>query len=76
MVSSGLTRKCYTRLELLTTDALAYSASLSVTMKKERFYAVDYRCRKFDIPIEKVYNKTQREKFRWAIDMTDADYEF
>ena len=33
-------------------------------------------CRKFDVPLEKVYNKTQREKFRWAIDMTDADYEF
>ena len=33
-------------------------------------------CRKFEIPIEKVYNKTQREKFRWAIDMTDEDYEF
>ena len=27
-------------------------------------------CRKYNVPIEKVYNKTQREKFRWAIDMT------
>jgi len=33
-------------------------------------------CKKHDVPIEKVYNKTQREKFRWAIDMTDEDYEF
>ena len=33
-------------------------------------------CKKFDVPIEKVYNKTQREKFRWAIDMADEDYEF
>jgi len=33
-------------------------------------------CKKFDVPIEKVYNKTQREKFAWAIDMTDEDYHF
>lgn len=33
-------------------------------------------CKKFDVPIEKVYSKTQREKFRWAIDMATADYHF
>jgi DNA topoisomerase-1 len=33
-------------------------------------------CKKYDVPLEKVYNKTQREKFRWAIEMTDEDYEF
>ena len=33
-------------------------------------------CKKFDVPIEKVYNKTQREKFRWAIDMAGEDYVF
>jgi len=33
-------------------------------------------CKKYDVPIEKVYNKTQREKFRWAIDMAGPDYEF
>ena len=33
-------------------------------------------CKKYEVPIEKVYNKTQREKFRWAIDMADEDYEF
>jgi len=35
-------------------------------------------CKKHDVPIEKVYNKTQREKFRWAIDMimnSDEDEE-
>lgn len=34
------------------------------------------RCKKWEVPLEKVYNKTQREKFRWAIDMADEDYEF
>ncbi|XP_030069429.1 DNA topoisomerase 1 [Microcaecilia unicolor] len=33
-------------------------------------------CKKFGIPVEKIYNKTQREKFAWAIDMADEDYEF
>uniref|UniRef100_A0AAR2J314 DNA topoisomerase I n=1 Tax=Pygocentrus nattereri TaxID=42514 RepID=A0AAR2J314_PYGNA len=33
-------------------------------------------CKKFGIPIEKIYNKTQREKFAWAIDMADKDFEF
>ncbi|XP_063064717.1 DNA topoisomerase 1 [Engraulis encrasicolus] len=33
-------------------------------------------CKKYEIPIEKIYNKTQREKFAWAIDMADEDYEF
>ncbi|KAF5917541.1 hypothetical protein HPG69_017433 [Diceros bicornis minor] len=33
-------------------------------------------CKKWGVPIEKIYNKTQREKFAWAIDMADEDYEF
>lgn len=33
-------------------------------------------CKKYNVPIEKIFNRTQREKFRWAIDMTDEDYEF
>ncbi|KAG8182189.1 hypothetical protein JTE90_017140 [Oedothorax gibbosus] len=33
-------------------------------------------CKKWDVPIEKVYNKTQRDKFRWAIDMATEDYQF
>lgn len=33
-------------------------------------------CKKFGVPIEKIYNKTQREKFAWAIDMANEDFEF
>uniref|UniRef100_A0A8B9G1U0 DNA topoisomerase I n=1 Tax=Amazona collaria TaxID=241587 RepID=A0A8B9G1U0_9PSIT len=33
-------------------------------------------CKKWGIPIEKIYNKTQREKFAWAIDMAEEDFEF
>ena len=33
-------------------------------------------CKKNQVPIEKIYSKTQRDKFRWAIDMATADYHF
>lgn len=33
-------------------------------------------CKRYEVPIEKVYNKTQREKFLWAIDMATPDYRF
>lgn len=33
-------------------------------------------CKKYEIPIEKIYNKTQRDKFRWAIDMAGPEYRF
>ncbi|XP_049962633.1 DNA topoisomerase I, mitochondrial isoform X1 [Schistocerca serialis cubense] len=33
-------------------------------------------CKKFGVPIEKIYNRTQRDKFRWAIDMAGPDYVF
>ena len=33
-------------------------------------------CKKWEVPIEKIYNKSQREKFAWAIDMVDEDFVF
>ena len=33
-------------------------------------------CKKWEVPIEKIYNKSQREKFAWAIDMADEDFVF
>jgi hypothetical protein len=33
-------------------------------------------CKKNAVPIEKVYSKTQRDKFRWAIDMATSEYHF
>nr|XP_020458585.1 DNA topoisomerase I, mitochondrial-like [Monopterus albus] len=33
-------------------------------------------CKNMNVPIEKIYNKTQRDKFAWAIGMTEADFEF
>lgn len=33
-------------------------------------------CKKYSVPLEKVYNKTQREKFLWAIEMATEDFEW
>ena len=33
-------------------------------------------CKKHNVDIGKVYSKTQREKFRWAIDMATPEYHF
>ncbi|XP_036399788.1 DNA topoisomerase I, mitochondrial [Megalops cyprinoides] len=33
-------------------------------------------CRNMEVPLEKIYNKTQRDKFAWAIDMTELDFQF
>lgn len=33
-------------------------------------------CKKHEVPVEKVYNKTQREKFAWALDMAEKDFVF
>ncbi|CAN3364150.1 DNA topoisomerase 1 [Diutina catenulata] len=32
--------------------------------------------KKFNVPIEKLFTKTLREKFEWAIESTDADWRF
>lgn len=34
------------------------------------------RCQNMEVPVDKIYNKTQREKFAWAIDMTEEDFLF
>lgn len=35
-----------------------------------------FRCKNMDVVVEKIYNKTQRDKFAWAIDMTEEDFVF
>ncbi|XP_054164331.1 DNA topoisomerase I, mitochondrial-like [Oppia nitens] len=33
-------------------------------------------CKKYEVSIDKIYNKTQRDKFRWAIEMVGSEYQF
>ncbi|MCI4379098.1 hypothetical protein PGIGA_G00224030 [Pangasianodon gigas] len=33
-------------------------------------------CKNMEVSLDKIYNKTQRDKFAWAIDMTEPDFVF
>lgn len=33
-------------------------------------------CKNMEVPLDKIYNKTLRDKFAWAIDMTENDFMF
>ncbi|XP_023083862.1 DNA topoisomerase I, mitochondrial isoform X2 [Piliocolobus tephrosceles] len=33
-------------------------------------------CKRFRVPVEKIYSKTQRERFAWALAMAGEDFEF
>ncbi|XP_021039490.1 DNA topoisomerase I, mitochondrial isoform X1 [Mus caroli] len=33
-------------------------------------------CKRFGVPVEKIYNKTQRERFAWAFNQAGEDFEF
>ncbi|XP_070967222.1 DNA topoisomerase I, mitochondrial [Oncorhynchus clarkii lewisi] len=33
-------------------------------------------CKNMEVPLDKIYNKSQRDKFAWAVDMTGADFIF
>ena len=66
------------KLEIMKTDR---DENKSIALGTSKLNYLDPRisvawCKKHDVPIEKVYNKTQREKFRCAIDMADADFTF
>jgi len=71
-------REALNRLEMQVTDK---DENKDIALGTSKLNYLDPRisigwCKKNDVPIEKVYSKTHREKFRWAIDMTTADYHF
>lgn len=35
-----------------------------------------FRCKNMEVPLDKVYNKSQRDKFAWAVHMTEKDFDF
>ncbi|XP_058117465.1 DNA topoisomerase I, mitochondrial [Anopheles coustani] len=66
------------KLELMETDK---DENKTIALGTSKLNYLDPRisvawCKKFGVPIEKIFNKTQRDKFRWAIDMADENYVF
>ncbi|CAL8094570.1 unnamed protein product [Calicophoron daubneyi] len=66
------------RLQLQATDR---DENKEIALSTSKLNYLDPRitvawCKKFGVPIEKVYNRTQRDKFQWAIDMATSSYKF
>ncbi|KAF7639953.1 DNA topoisomerase I [Meloidogyne graminicola] len=78
-------QKKYTRIKeqlvKLKTQHTEFDENKQIALGTSKLNYLDPRisvawCKKYDIPIEKIYSKTQRDKFRWAIDMTKEDFVF
>jgi len=68
----------YTKLEMTMTDK---EENKEIALGTSKLNYLDPRisiawCKRNDVPNDKIYSKTQREKFQWAIDMTEEDFEF
>lgn len=68
----------YTKLELTMTDK---EENKEIALGTSKLNYLDPRisiswCQRNDVPVDKIYSKTQREKFQWAIDMTESDFHF
>ncbi|XP_069037256.1 DNA topoisomerase I, mitochondrial isoform X4 [Lepisosteus oculatus] len=66
------------KLEVLATDK---EENKQIALSTSKLNYLDPRisvawCRKMEVSLEKIYNKTQRDKFAWAIDMTESDFVF
>ena len=60
---------------LLSVPFVRVNSKMSKTIMNH-FSFLFFRCKKNEVPVEKVYNKTQREKFAWALDMAEKDFVF
>ncbi|EHB01367.1 DNA topoisomerase I, mitochondrial [Heterocephalus glaber] len=69
-----LLRKLEEQLVHLSTRAIDKEENKQVALGASKLNYLDPRistawCERFGVPMEKIYNKTQREKFAWALDM-------
>ncbi|XP_029009585.1 DNA topoisomerase I, mitochondrial [Betta splendens] len=74
-------RRCEEQLLKMEVQATDREENKQIALGTSKLNYLDPRisvawCKNMGVPIEKIYNKTQRDKFAWAIDMTEADFEF
>ncbi|XP_019749666.1 DNA topoisomerase I, mitochondrial isoform X2 [Hippocampus comes] len=74
-------KRCKERILKLEVQATDREENKQIALGTSKLNYLDPRisvawCKRMGVPIEKIYNKTQRDKFAWAIDMTDIDFEF
>ncbi|KAK2841958.1 hypothetical protein Q5P01_012158 [Channa striata] len=74
-------RRCEEQLLKMEVQATDREENKQIALSTSKLNYLDPRisvawCKNMEVPVEKIYNKTQRDKFAWAIDMTEADFEF
>ncbi|KAM4864729.1 DNA topoisomerase I, mitochondrial isoform 2-T2 [Thomomys bottae] len=70
-----------TQLARLRAQAMAKDESKQVALGTSKLNYLDPRisiawCRRFGVPVEKVYSRAQRERFAWALDEADKNFQF
>ena len=80
--------KCYQQIETFENRIVATSLQLKdkednseVSLGTSKMNYIDPRLtvmfsKKYDVPIEKLFTKTLREKFKWAIESADENWRF
>lgn len=77
----GNVEKLQQRIEVMKIQAEDKEDNKEVALGTSKINYIDPRltvvfAKKFDIPIERLFNKSLREKFDWAIKSADEDWEF
>ncbi|RPA81345.1 hypothetical protein BJ508DRAFT_346131 [Ascobolus immersus RN42] len=68
-------------IQAIETQMIDKEANKTIALGTSKLNYIDPRitvmfCKKFELPIEKVFSKTLRDKFKWAIDSTDENWDF
>ncbi|XP_028263769.1 DNA topoisomerase I, mitochondrial [Parambassis ranga] len=74
-------KRCEEQLLRMEVQATDKEENKQIALSTSKLNYLDPRisvawCKAMEVPIEKIYNKTQRDKFAWAIHMTETDFEF
>uniref|UniRef100_A0A2K6BM83 DNA topoisomerase I n=1 Tax=Macaca nemestrina TaxID=9545 RepID=A0A2K6BM83_MACNE len=76
-----LLEKLQEQLAWLSVQATDKEENKQVALNTSKLNYLDPRisiawCKRFRVPVEKIYSKTQRERFAWALAMGGEDFEF
>ncbi|RPA90548.1 hypothetical protein L873DRAFT_1831684 [Choiromyces venosus 120613-1] len=77
----GQIQKIEERIKKQETEAQVREDNKTVALGTSKINYIDPRltvmfCKKYDVPIEKIFAKTLRDKFKWAIESADEDWKF
>ncbi|XP_016125740.1 DNA topoisomerase 1-like [Sinocyclocheilus grahami] len=74
-------QRCEEQLLKMEVQATDREENEQIALSTSKLNCLDPRisvawCKNMEVPLDKIYNKTLRDKFAWAIDMTEHDFVF